>query len=170
MDLLGQVLARLPLQEFLELHHQTPSFFESYLINVRLHVVNRLSIEYLNELASKVPNVVDRYLMLCTAQGELYKGSVHMLPKATICARAAFLREKFLYRYYMEEPIPFDLNIDLALATEDLDIIIPTLETSVFPYSITDPNAVNWLVGSRNSYSEGWQSDPTSRIIAVYRK
>ena len=162
MDLLRQILARLPLQRIFDLSLSDRSFF-----NVRLRVVNRISEDYLDGLIGMAINTFNAYFILCTAQGELCDR--FLLPRELHCARATFLRQKLCI-----SPAP---NLDLILATEDLGVIIPTLESSRNPYGIIDLQSVNWRPDSLRSKSEDCQSESRSetkndgrQIIAFYQR
>lgn len=137
MDLLRQVLARLPLQRILD--------FKEGIIDNELFIATR------SRVVNGVPNLpgLDKlddlgnyYVIMCDVQGEPSDVTMLVIPKIPTYSRAAFLREKLRYRY--PRSIPADLDIDLILASDDKDIIIPALMASRNPYAIFDPEIVNW--------------------------
>lgn len=145
MDLLRQVLVRLPLQRAFTLGNiiNTREF-----IFTRLRVVNRISEDYLLEFP-KIGDLLDCYVVLCDFQGELSDVTTIVISDNLVYSRAAFLQQEYWYQRAI-----FGLNIDLILASENLSIIIPALEASRDPYRIVDPEIVNW----------------TPEIIAFYRR
>ena len=137
MDLLRQILARLPLQRIFDLH-----LSDQQLLNLRTRVVNHISEDYLSNLTGEI---FTNYLMLCTLQGELCSEATRFLPVEMICARAAFVRDRVTSRLMRSHPkASLNLNIDLALASGDLEIITSTVETARSPYNVIDPEIVNW--------------------------
>lgn len=161
MDLLKQILARLPLQRLLDLE---AFLFDQSFFYIRLRVVNRLPEEYLRNLSRT--NVYLSYVHICTAQGELCRESHNFLNRTMLCARAAFLRERDPYLWFQRvwTKLP-DLSLEIAFASEDLEIIMSTLESSRDPYSICDLESVNWRLNSFKSRSESksWQLDPDDK-------
>ena len=125
MDLLRQILARLPLRALI-----AHNILDDQMIRTRTTVVNRLSESI--DSASK-----DKYITICIYQGELVEEAISALPKSTLCARAAFLQDSAFHHR-------IDLNgvEDHVLTNAEMAIRngIEVLESS----DIIDPQSIQW--------------------------
>lgn len=134
MDLLRQILARLPLQRLTEISPIDD------LIRIRARVVNRLSD---GEIAALQVGGSDLYLKHCTLQGELFRDSNRFVQYFGLLAyRAAFLRDKENYLIYSV----YNTSIDLSLLTDDWDIQRRSLQNRPIRQviRIVDPESINW--------------------------
>ena len=138
MDLLRQILARLPLQRLVE-----STLVDNDLIRIRARVVNRLSD---TEIAAfRVVDPFRSYLKYCTYQGELSRYSGNFaLDSHLLLSRAAFLRDSFHYSMYAT--VSSDIPTDPALLSDDWQIQKTVLanKSIYLMTNVIDPEAINW--------------------------
>lgn len=130
MDLLVQVLARLPLRKL-------PS--DERVVRERARVVNRLS-EWKGE----------NYAKTCTLQGELYIDSVNWINFEDICNRAAFLRDsdEFIYNFNYGDDFDFDIAMESG---------VPEIQEMVCRYeniNSTNPRRIRRILESKVALRE----------------
>lgn len=167
MDLLRQVLVRLPLQSIIE-----SGLLDGDFILTRLRAVNRISEDYLNGVRGALGlGESYGYIALCTFQGELSTTGSLFLQNGILCDRAAFLRQPEWYLYLSRQHGHRDIN--LALASDNLEIIRSALDRtppSDEGLDVIDPEAgccqpLALGRGSDSRSKSGWQPE----LIALFR-
>lgn len=144
MDLLRQILARLPIQRISDLSHSDSNVL--LCIRNRLRVVNYLSEDYLTNLQGAFGgSSFAAYLALCAFQGELFSDSDRHISSTLVCSRAIFLRDRVAFRHALSGADVDKIDIDLALASKDEHMIFPLLDTnSRSCFRVIDPEIVDW--------------------------
>lgn len=167
MDLLGQVLARLPVQRISDLVWDDPAVLRC--VRTRLRTVNQLSGDYLSNLQEVLgSSFVTAYLALCAFQGELFNDSNRHVSPDLVCSRAIFLRDIATFRQFIPDVDDRSaINIDLALASDDEQMILALLKTDAKScFHVIDPEIVNWQPGVVRAYLSKFSEYPTEEYTA----
>lgn len=170
MDLLRQVLVRLPLQRIMVLANYFEPWnsgsslnqdYENFLFT-RLRVVNRLSEDYLQNLRRECRDCLEAYLALSLLQGEMFDRSPNYLKADAIADRAIFIGDNETANRiisHMYDPTPIDIN--LALVNGDERIILPLLNNrNQRLFRIADPEIINWTPNVIQRYREFFDQTP----------
>ena len=152
MDLLRQILARLPLDVILKHYEDVEKVVTPFdtipddpekVFGVRLRVVNRLSEErverYRKTISSKFVHE-KVYPALCAYQGELGNSSVEFVGKSLLFERAVFLRDVQWCRGYSDG----GRYTEIALRSDIPEIQARALAVSRYPLNIQFPELINW--------------------------
>ena len=152
MDLLRQVLARLPLDTLIEHDDDLEKIFR-----IRARVVNRFSEARLEVYRRALDNRFDSdftqiYSALCTYQGELSKIGCKFVYRTLLLKRAAFLREVWWCRHYSDGASGDHLDVEEALRSDIPEIQARALAISNYPLEIEFPESINWTKGLTSWY------------------
>lgn len=153
MDLLRQVLIRLPLQRIIELSQGT-AFFDKKFCLERAKSVNRLSerlvVEYWNH-----PTILDdfsRYMIFSMFQGELTKFSHLFIKTDLLVARAASLGDVESYSFYLDMTDRSEIDVEKSLQTGIPQIMARALARKK-SLGLIDPETISWTPGLRRYVS-----------------
>ena len=138
MDLLRQVLIRLPLQKLIDLRFPAEEF-----VRLRSRAVNRLTDDELDAYLLMMPrnSLLDRYTYLCQMQGEPSRDGI--IEDCLQQSRAAFVGDSQTYDQLCRK-IHYRPDLDVALRSGVPEIQAWALALSRNIFDISDPESIDW--------------------------
>ena len=148
MDLLRQILVRLPIYAFRRL----PPDLGYKLSKERVRLNSKLSEAEIDAYQNIFPDVAFGRI-------EAYQGQMSMLATSFVTpnlltARAAFLADKEWYLTYARMASPWDIDIKAALISEVPEIQAQALALASDPFGILDPELIRWTHGLIRYYND----------------